>query len=162
MTLATVDQLVGQFRGAISQVVIDVAATPEDVYLALKRLTREFTMPEKTHATAEIPLPGGGEGGEGGNGGTPEPEVATITSIDPPSGVVGQAIDITVRGTGFTASSVVSLNGNPLQTTPVDATTVETFIPGPLPGQAGITEITVDGSSPYPFEIIEAVSRRSR
>jgi len=49
MAYGTVDHLVGQFKAAISMVVIDEGADAQDVMFALKKLTKEWVMPEETH-----------------------------------------------------------------------------------------------------------------
>ena len=154
MAYGTVDTLVAQFKGAISEVVLAEEADAQDVMFALKKLTKEWVMPEKIHEIPAEPLPGEGEGG----GGTPDP--VTITGVDPASTEVGVAADVTVTGTGFTESSMVQADGNGLVTTFVSATELTAAVPGPL--QAGTVNLTVDGSAPFAFEVTEPAARRTR
>jgi len=91
--------------------------------------------------------PGGGPP-DGGGGET----TATITGIDPTSTAVGQAVTMTVTGTGFTDASTVMMDGNVLVTDFVSDTQLTADVPGPL--QAGTVAVTVDDSEPVTFSVI--------
>jgi uncharacterized repeat protein (TIGR01451 family) len=73
------------------------------------------------------------------------PPAPTLTSIYPASGPIGTATSITLTGTGFTPSSVVSYNGTALATTYGSETSLTATLSAasvPLPGNGNIKVTT--------------------
>lgn len=69
----------------------------------------------------------------------------TVTGIDPAQVTTGQAAEITVQGSNFTAATTVQLDGyGPLPTTVVNASTLRAAIPASLP----VGQYTVRVSDP--------------
>ncbi|MGI4828544.1 MAG: beta strand repeat-containing protein, partial [Janthinobacterium lividum] len=54
----------------------------------------------------------------------------TLTSISPSNGPIGVAVTVTLTGTNFTSTSVVSVNGDVLPTTLVSSTQLTVAVPG--------------------------------
>ncbi|HET7872605.1 MAG TPA: IPT/TIG domain-containing protein, partial [Terriglobales bacterium] len=69
----------------------------------------------------------------------------SISTITPASS--GPGTQITVRGSGFTASSTVSLNGSPAATTFTDSTTLVVTVPPAATGMQRATVLNLDGTS---------------
>lgn len=70
----------------------------------------------------------------------PPPVPPTLTALVPATSVVGVPVTVSVQGTGFTASSIIKADGNPLPTTFVSA--VELTVSA-TPLTAGTAQITV-------------------
>jgi uncharacterized delta-60 repeat protein len=81
---------------------------------------------------------------------TPLPNlVPTITSLAPSTAVAGSnAFTLTVNGTGFINSSVVSFNGAFVATTYVSATQLTALVPASAVATAGAVGITVTSPAP--------------
>ncbi|CAA6805209.1 MAG: IPT/TIG domain-containing protein, partial [uncultured Aureispira sp.] len=79
----------------------------------------------------------------------------TIANISPRSGPVGT--EVTIRGTGFTASSSVTFNGITASTVQfIDATTIIATVPaGPTTGAIVVTEATCDVTSGAGYTLLE-------
>ena len=98
---------------------------------------------------------GGAADHSSGTGSTPTPPSSatnptpTVTSIAPSSLVAGSSgQSITITGTGFIVSSVVSLNGTALPTTYVSATSLTASVPALAIAADGTAKITVANPAP--------------
>jgi hypothetical protein len=69
--------------------------------------------------------------------------VLTLTGLSPTSGTAGQALTLTVTGTGFNANSVVQLNGAALQTKFDSANQLEATVPANPNQSPGAAEVKV-------------------
>jgi hypothetical protein len=69
--------------------------------------------------------------------------VLTLTGLSPSSATAGQALTLTVNGSGFNANSVVQLNGAPLTTKFDSANQLEATVPGTLNQNPGTAQVTV-------------------
>ena len=76
----------------------------------------------------------------------PTNPVPTITSITPNTAVVGSTPTVTVTGTGFTAASVVNVDGASIPSTFVSATQLTGTVPAGAP--AGVYSVTVVNPTP--------------
>jgi len=76
----------------------------------------------------------------------PANPVPTITSITPNTAVVGSTPTVTLTGTGFTATSVVNVDGVPIPSTFVSATQLTGTVPAGAP--AGVYSVTVVNLTP--------------
>ncbi|GAB2717915.1 hypothetical protein GCM10011495_34080 [Hymenobacter frigidus] len=76
----------------------------------------------------------------------PTNPVPTITSITPNTAVVGSSPTVTLIGTGFTAASVVNVDGAPIPSTFVSATQLTGTVPAGAP--AGVYSVTVVNPTP--------------
>jgi hypothetical protein len=83
---------------------------------------------------------GGGGGGSG-----------TVTTVAPSTAAVGAAgFTLTVAGTGFTAGSVVSFDGDPRTTTYVSPTQLTAPIASPVgPARTVTVSVSTGGSQPF-------------
>ena len=73
------------------------------------------------------------------------PPVPTVTSLSPGAGPIATDTKVTVSGTGFTPSSVVSYKGTQLATTYVNSASLTVTIPGTMnlfPGNGNLTVFT--------------------
>lgn len=79
---------------------------------------------------------------------TPNPS-PTVTSVTPPTVAAGSASQtLTVAGTGFISSSVVSFNSTALATTYVSATSLTAALPASAIASDGSANVTVTNPSP--------------
>jgi uncharacterized protein (TIGR03437 family) len=72
---------------------------------------------------------------------TPAPTVTSIAPSSVPAG--GQALTLTVRGSGFLSGAVVEWNGSPLITTLIDSTQLTALAPASAIASPGAVTITV-------------------
>jgi IPT/TIG domain len=103
-----------------------------------------------TSGVAEAPADGGTYGRQD-NQWTQIPQIPTaqlvITTIQPASALESTSVLITVNGTGFTPTSIVSWGGFPLVTTFIDNKTLQATI-NLGPGSSGIyTVVVTDGNA---------------
>jgi hypothetical protein len=81
---------------------------------------------------------------------TPEPppaEPPTVDSVNPATTVINTPVQVTISGTGFTADSLVKLDGNGVVTHYVSATELTADMPGfALPGAKDLT-VETDGQA---------------
>lgn len=87
------------------------------------------------------------------------PVEAAITSIEPPQAMVDTPLFLTITGTGFTATSVVSFDGDPVPTTFVSETELNATVEAADNDVVDTFEVTVDGSAPVMFEVIDGTQR---
>src|SRR5437899_1882085 len=78
---------------------------------------------------------------------TPNP-APTINSVNPAIVIPGFGFPITVNGSGFTASSVINFDGNPLTTTFVSSTQLQATVSAALVPSPTTSSVTV--STPVP------------
>ena len=74
-----------------------------------------------------------------------DPPPPTLTSISPASGPINSAIQLTLYGTGFSATSTVALNGNAIAATYVSSTQLTVNLPASsvaFPGNLNFTVTT--------------------
>lgn len=57
------------------------------------------------------------------------PAAPTLTSISPANGPIGTAVTVSLNGTNFSSTSVISVNGDPLPTTFFDSTLLTAAVP---------------------------------
>ena len=153
--MATVSELVPLFQEALYGVLAANPSAPDDVMYAIDRVRREWIMPEVSTSSGFTPPPPEPPD-------PPEAEAPTIASVDPASLTVGEGTDLTVTGTGFTDASVIKADGNPLATTFVSETELETFAPGPLAaGSVALTVTTGELTSAPHTLTAEAAARSS-
>ena len=76
---------------------------------------------------------------------------STVTTVNPATAAVGAApFGITVNGTGFTAGSVVSFDGDPRPTTLVSDTQLTAGVASPVgPARTVQVSVSTGGSSPF-------------
>ena len=76
---------------------------------------------------------------------------STVTTVNPATAAVGAApFAITVNGTGFTAGSVVSFDGDPRPTTFVSDTQLTAGVASPVgPARTVQVSVSTGGSSPF-------------
>jgi len=77
---------------------------------------------------------------------------STVVSVNPNTAAVGAAPLLTVNGTGFTAGSVVSFDGDPRPTTFVGATQLTATV-ATIAGVARTVQVTVSTGGSRPFTI---------
>jgi len=85
-------------------------------------------------------------------------EAPTVTGISPITAVVGTPVSLTVTGTGFTSTSVISFGG-PVATTFVSETELTAEVTAPaVPGDVAVT-VDTDGlvSEPVTFTVTDIV-----
>ena len=76
------------------------------------------------------------------------PAAPTITSINPPGGLVNTASSEAIVGTGYAANSTVAINGQTISTTYVSSTEVDAIFPAYAIATPGNQSITVTTPAP--------------
>jgi len=77
------------------------------------------------------------------------PPSPIVTSLAPSSAFTGQALTLTVNGSGFVSGATVEWNGSPLVTSYVNGNELTAVVPASLtaaPGSAGVTVVNPGGS----------------
>ena len=91
----------------------------------------------------------------------------TLTSLSPPATTSGgPQFNLTVNGTGFTSSTLVTWNGSVLSTTFISSTQLNAIVPAALiaqPGSASVSVSAIGTQPPAPllFSIMQGVSLTS-
>jgi trimeric autotransporter adhesin len=107
----------------------------------------DFQSTGTLQVAVQNPTPGGGTSGTTGLIVTNP--VPTVSSISPTTVLVGSAAsDVTLTGSGFVSSSVVSVNGTSRTTTYVSSTTLKAALTAADYQTAGVPQITVSNPSP--------------